>query len=237
MDQATAAAPPTACTLGERLPFVVAHRAGNDLALLRRTMDRNLGIVEADLHLFRGRVEVRHLKTLGPVPILWDRWKLATPWARRLHLEQLLAALRPGAEVILDLKGADRRLPALVAGALAERPVTGPVMLCARAWPLLDLVPAAPGLRRIHSVGTRRQLEALRRRFADRRLEGISIHRRLLDAETVRDLRARAAVVMSWPVHTVDQARLLLGWGVQGLISEQPDEIAAAVPAAGMARP
>ena len=105
-------------------------------------------------------------------------------------------------------------------------------MICARTWPLLDLVAVAPEVRRIHSVGTRRQLDALRRRFAGRPLEGISIHRRLLDAEIVRDLRSRAGVVMAWPVRTVQEARLLLRWGVQGLITEHPEQIAAALPTA-----
>ena len=47
-------------------PFVVAHRAGNDLDRLRRAQELGLGVVEADLHLYAGRIEVRHLKTLGP---------------------------------------------------------------------------------------------------------------------------------------------------------------------------
>ena len=61
------------------VPFLVAHRAGNDLALLRRAEERGITHVEADLHLFRGRLEVRHLKTVGPLPILWDQWTLAAP--------------------------------------------------------------------------------------------------------------------------------------------------------------
>lgn len=186
-------------------------------------------MVEADLHLFGGRIEVRHLKTLGPIPVLWDRWTLAAPWAPRLRLDELLRSADPRTEVMLDLKGRDRRLPALVAEALAGRRAHGPVTICARAWGLLDLLPRTPGLRPVPSVGARRQLEALRRRFADRRLDGISIHRRLLDRETVRDLQARAEVVMTWPVETAEQARQLTGWGVHGLITEHPDLIADAI--------
>ena len=99
-------------------PFVVAHRAGNDLDRLQRAQELGLGVVEADLHLYAGRIEVRHLKTLGPLPVLWDRWTLASPWAPRLRLDRLLASVRPGTELMLDLKGRDRRLPALVAAAL-----------------------------------------------------------------------------------------------------------------------
>ena len=158
------------------------------------------------------------------MPVLWDRWTLAPPWAPRLRLERLLAALAPHTELMLDLKGRDRRLPALVAAALGEHAPEAPVTVCARHWPLLDLLPGLPG---VPSVGARRQLERLRRRFDGRRLRGISIHRKLLDARTVTDLRQRADVVMSWPVQTREDVSELVGWGVQGLIAESPELVAA----------
>jgi hypothetical protein len=65
--------------------------------------------VEADLHLYAGRLEIRHLKTLGPLPILWDRWSLAPPWAPRLLLDRLLGAMAPGTHLMLDLKGRGAR--------------------------------------------------------------------------------------------------------------------------------
>ena len=43
-------------------------------------------VIEADVHLFRGRIEARGLKTLGPVPVLQDGWKLASPFGPRLAL-------------------------------------------------------------------------------------------------------------------------------------------------------
>lgn len=208
-------------------PFVIAHRSGNDLDGLRRAQQLGLPVVEADLHLYAGRIEVRHLKTLGPVPLLWDRWTLAPPWTPRLRLGALLAAVCPGTELLLDLKGRDARLTALVAAELAEHPPGAPVTVCARHWPLLDGVAAIPGARPVHSIGARRQLEALRRRFEGRMLHGVSIHRKLLDAPTVWDLRRRAKLVMTWPVQTCEQVRDLVGWGVQGLITERPELVAA----------
>ncbi len=118
-----------------------------------RLRERNIAVVEADLHLYAGRIEVRHLKTLGPVPVLWDRWTLAAPWAPRLRLDRVLAAMRPGTELMLDLKGRDPRLPALVAAALGEHATGARVMVCARHWPLLDLLPRVPVVRPVHSVG------------------------------------------------------------------------------------
>jgi glycerophosphoryl diester phosphodiesterase len=169
------------------------------------------------------------------VPVLWDRWTLAPPWAPRLRLDRLLGAVRPGTELMLDLKGRDRRLPALVAAVLEEHAPGAPVTVCARHWPLLELLGQPPGVRPVHSVGARRQLEALRRRFDGRRLHGVSIHRKLLDARTVQELRRRADVVMTWPVQSREQVRELVGWGVHGLITEVPELVATELSGIGAA--
>jgi len=169
---------------------------------------------------------VRHLKTVGPVPILWDRWTLAPPWARRLVLGELLAAAEETTELMLDLKGRDVRLSGHVAAALAEHCPGRPVTVCSQRWELLEPLADVPGVRVVHSVGNLRQLAALRRRFPGERLKGISIHRRLLDARIVDELRARSELVMSWPVDSPDQATRLAEWGVQGLITSRVDELA-----------
>jgi hypothetical protein len=202
-------------------PFVVAHRAGNDLGILRRAEALAPRFVEADLHLRRGRVEVRHLKTLGPLPVLWDRWYLAPGWRPRLYLDALLAAVSPDTELLLDLKGVDRRLPRQVRRALGGPGRALRVTVCARHWRLLEPLAGLPGVRLVHSVGNRRQLRVLRRRFRGRRLAGVSIHRDLLDLETVADLCARAELVISWPVSTPEEARRLGAWGVHGVITER----------------
>src|SRR5688500_13351232 len=100
-------------------PFVVAHRAGNDLERLSIAAALGLPLAEADVHAYRGRLEVRHLKTAGALPVLWDRWKLASARAPRLELETLLAASADGPELMLDLKGHHRQLPGRLLRALA----------------------------------------------------------------------------------------------------------------------
>jgi hypothetical protein len=187
-------------------------------------------LIEADLHLYRGRVEVRHLKTAGPVPILWDRWKLASPRAARLLVDELLGAAG-SAPLMLDLKGRDVALATHVASALARRDQAAPITVCARNWALLEPLDGLAGVRLVHSVGSARQLAALRRRGTARPLAGVSIHRRLLDAATVRELRARTELLLSWPVDTAEQARQLASWGVQGLISSRYAELARVLPA------
>src|SRR3954464_6628830 len=177
-------------------PFVVAHRAGNDVTRLATAERLRPRLIEADVHLFRGRLEVRHLKTLGPIPVLWDRWRIERPGRPRMVLAQLLEAASPGTELMLDLKGVDPRLPGRVAEELRGQALR--VTVCSRRWAHLDPLGAVSGVRVVHSVGSRRQLRALRRRFARRRLAGVSIHRRLLDPDTVADLRERAELILTW---------------------------------------
>ena len=71
-------------------PFVVAHRAGNCLDRLREAERLGVALIEADVRLFHGRPEIRHLKTVGPLPLYWDRWALASPFRRSLTLSELL---------------------------------------------------------------------------------------------------------------------------------------------------
>lgn len=209
-------------------PFVVAHRSGNSLSALKLAEGLGVRTIEADVHLHRGRLEVRHLKTLGPIPLLWDRWTLARPWARRLVVPELLEAVAPPTELVLDLKGGNRLLSERVLEALAPRLAGGHgVTVCARSWPLLEPFAGVECVRSVHSVGSARQLARLRRRLGGRRIQGISIHERLLDSRCVRELGEVADLVLTWPVNTVERARELAAWGVDGLISDRPDLVRA----------
>jgi glycerophosphoryl diester phosphodiesterase len=206
-------------------PFVVAHRAGNDLRSLRRAESAKVAVIEADLHLYAGRVEVRHLRTLGPVPVLWDRWKLAPPWAPRLLLDRLLQTAAPSTLLMLDLKGRDRRLALRVAAALREhrRPRT---VCCSKNWALLTAMRNIDGVDLIHSVGSARQLGALRALAASQAVAGVSIHKRLLGPAALADLRRRVGVVMAWPVLGSEEAGRLVGWGVDGVITQDFEAVA-----------
>jgi hypothetical protein len=203
----------------------VAHRAGNDIQRLRAAEKLRLPLVEADVHLFAGRLEVRHRKTIGPIPILWDRWELASPWAPRMLLDELLSAAAPDTELMLDLKGHDERLPRRVLEAVEESGRRGPLTVCSQDWRMVEPFAVAPGIRVVHSVGNARQLARLWSRSGA--LDGISIHARLLDAAVVAELRRRAQVVLTWPVESLALARRLASWGVDGLISQNFEHLAA----------
>ena len=207
--------------------FLVAHRAGNDLGQLHDAARIRARLVECDLRLWRGRVEVRHLKTVGPLPIYWDTWTVAGPGRRHLQLHELLAVVDElGVELMLDLKGRSRELARRVLADLAARPRQLPVTVCARSWRLLESFESVAGVRTVCSVGSRRGLRRLLSQRRERRLGGVSIHADLLDAAVVADLREAAEVIMSWPVNDPTRARTLLAWGVHGLITDDAPLIA-----------
>jgi hypothetical protein len=204
--------------------FIVAHRAGNDLAQLQEAEQLDVGLVEADVRLWRGRLEIRHLKTVGPLPILWDKWRLANPLAPRLELRDLLAAARRDTQLLLDLKGRNPQIAELVLDAL---PTDRPVTVCARSRSLLQPFADREHVRVFQSVGSRRQLRALLRKADGLLLDGVAVHERLLDESVVADLRRLGSsrlgsTVISWPVNSLQRATELARLGVHGLISDNP---------------
>ena len=203
---------------------VIAHRAGNSLERLA-SAGAIADVVEADVHLFRGRLEVRHAKTLGPFPRLWERWYLLERDTPRLPLEEVLAAADPGIALMLDLKGADPRLPRAVLAAARER-LAGPgLIVSGRVWRTVERLRGTPGIETLHSVGSRRQLRALLRRHPAGSLEGVSIRRDLLTSGIASALRERAPWLWSWPVDDLDTALTLAAWGVTGFISDAPERL------------
>jgi glycerophosphoryl diester phosphodiesterase len=199
--------------------FVVAHRAGNSLTRLQDAERLGVALIEADIRLWRGRLEVRHLKTVGPLPILWDKWRLANPFAPRLELRELLIHARRETQLLLDLKGRNRRLAELVRDAL---PGGRLVTVCARSRALLEPFADLEHVRLFQSVGSRRQLRTLLRTADGVALDGVSIHERLLDERVIEALRGRCATVMSWPVNSLERAGELARLGIHGLISDDP---------------
>jgi glycerophosphoryl diester phosphodiesterase len=199
------------------VPFLVAHRAGNDLAELRAAERLGIKLVECDVRLWRRQVEVTHLRAVGRLPIHWEKWRLANPFRRRLRLDELFTAASPDTELMIDLKGHDRQLAELVLQAL---PSGRAISVCSRDWRLLEPFEQHGTVRVVYSVGTEAELEALLALPDDQPLAGISIHHRLIDEHTFPELRRRAALILAWPVATDRRAHELTELGVDGVITQ-----------------
>ena len=95
--------------------------------------------------------------------------------------------------------------------------------VCARGWALLEPFEGLAGVRTVYSAGSARQLRALLRLGRARRLQGISVHERLLTPATVAEIRDVADLVMTWPANAAGRARELVAMGVDGLITDRLD--------------
>ncbi len=175
-------------------------------------------LIEADVHLFRGRLEVRHLKTVGPFPLFWDRWELRGPATPIASLEDLLQIT--DAPLLLDLKGANSMLTSQMAAMVGGRAGT---WVCSRRWVHIERLAEVDQLVGVPSAGSRAQLRRLLRRYGPGSLGGVSVNADLLSPPLVDALRIRAQHVFTWRVNDVEQARRLVSWGVTGLISDRPD--------------
>lgn len=204
--------------------LAIAHRAGNSLAGLHEANVLGVDVVECDVHEFRGRLEVRHLKTAGPLPFLWDRWELASASAPRLGLRELLEADARRTTFMLDLKGRHTRAARSVARLLHELGHDQPVLVCGRHWPSVEVLADLSYVRPVFSARTHAELGRLRSRLVGPdTVHGVSVHRTLLDEALVEELLRSVEVVMTWPVNDSATLATVLAMGVNGVISDESD--------------
>ena len=200
----------------------IAHRRGNTVAGLRAALEMGVDLVECDVHAYRGRLEVRHLKTMGVLPWLWDRGELVhRRQHRHLELAELIAALGDDHRLMIDLKGVHPRLAPSVAGLLREAAPDRGLTVCTKSWWMLDAFDVP--VRRVLSAASRRGVARLRARLARGPVHGVSVRRSLLTGPLVAELHRATDLVMTWPVDTeeaLDDARRL---GVDAVISKDMD--------------
>lgn len=202
---------------------LVAHRAGNDAAASSAVEVADM--IELDVHLFRGRAEVRHSKALWPTSRLFEGWHLLPRSAMRPHLTGVLEALPPAKGLWIDLKGPDPRLSGRVLESLDARGNgargNGEVWVSARSWWLLAPFRSIEGIRTFMSVGSGWQrplaLWCLDRGWSD----GIVMHEGLASDDVVEQMPG-SALLVAWAVEDVSRATELLSSGLDGLIIDDP---------------
>jgi glycerophosphoryl diester phosphodiesterase len=201
--------------------LAVAHRAGNNLADLRAALDAGVDLVEADVHLYRGALEVRHRKAVGP-HLYWELW---TELHRRRdlvvpELHEVLAVAAGDPRLMLDLKGPSLAVAGRVAEAFRTHAPGVPLAVCTKQWRMLDAFSADPHIGQVLSAGDPVQLARLRSRLRRQRAYGLSIRLSLLTKAVVAELRRATDLILAWPVDTeaaLAQARRV---GVTGVISK-----------------
>lgn len=196
----------------------VAHRAGNDPGTLQAAAAAGADLAEADVHLRRGRLELRHAKSAGPLPVLWEPWHLVPPTG--LVLGDLAPHLQARTPLLLDLKGWQPWLGRRVRDAMAVLAPQVPYAVCSRTWRVLTAFSALPHVRVVHSARRQHELTRLHRHVERSPGWGVALHAGLVTASTVDRLHARGRVVLCWPVDTRRERDRLVGLGVDGLIAD-----------------
>jgi hypothetical protein len=201
---------------------LVAHRAGNSVVDAAGSWP-HADALELDVHLFRGRLEVRHAKVLWPLAVRWDRWEVLSRSSPRPILDDILTTIDPDVHLWLDLKGFDRRLTSRVLAKICDRPRS---TVSSRSWWLLDGVSAPDEtIRVVHSIGNRAQLRARLSGQASP-VEAVAISQRLADQRTIAALRRAASATFVWGVGDVARALDLVRSGADGLIVDGADILA-----------
>lgn len=203
--------------------LAVAHRAGNDLETLRAAALLGADVIEADVHLSGGRLEVRHEKSLGPLPYRWDRWYLTPVDEEQLLLQHLMDALPPKQTVMLDLKGVGR-VGTEVVRHLHERAPEHPIWVCARWWPSVAPFRELPWARVLLSARGRTELARLRRELRTGVApHGVSLHLSLLTRDLVKEVQDSGAKVLTWPVDDQPSLERAEQVGADGAITKDLD--------------
>lgn len=215
--------------MNQDTPIAIAHRFGNEVLHIADAAAAGAAFVECDVWCSRGQLEVRHAKTLGPVPLIWDKWFVRPRPPKALVLDEVLTALPAGMGIMIDLKGDNPALPRMLLDALHRHEGVHPLMVSARFWNHLPSLRAHPELMLFHSVGTVAQLKRVRPLLDERENDAISIHYRLLDASVVRSLRGQVLTVATWPINDRERLAQVVDWGVGGVITDSLDVIAEVV--------
>lgn len=206
--------------LEHQRPLLFAHRAGNRLDALAPAAAAGAHLIEIDVWFHRGRVEVGHDKTLGPIPLRWDRWSLAFGWRRTLVVADILGALPADVAPMFDLKGTDPRLPSALQRLIEEHLPGRPYAVSSQNWSYLDEFLGIEEARVIRSVGSARALQQMRTDLDAWTGAGIGFDVELLVPAVIEELRERTPLLVTWTINDLEQAQRLVEQGVGGIITD-----------------
>src|SRR5262245_14467475 len=170
-------------------PYIIAHRYGNDLSRLAVAAEAGADYVEVDVWLHRGRLAVRHDRTMGPVSYYWEKWRVWRRSGKTLVLDDVLAALPERMGVMLDLKGTERDMPEAILQSLRRHGHGHPVMVSSRFWDHLPSLIDYPDILLFFSVGRPWEMWRVRRLRGVRERDAVCVRYGMLAAGGVRERR------------------------------------------------
>jgi glycerophosphoryl diester phosphodiesterase len=220
----------------------IAHAFGNRREMLSEALAApEVDAIEADMWFRRGRVEIRHERRLGWLPLLADKRPRGVPHAgpltlplpgrryvrldvQRLLLDELLATVADRRALLLDAKMDDTRNAEAFASEMAraiEAAGAGSRVSVCGSWPVLDrLREAAPAVAVRYTLDRPEQWDVYMDRLTRGEVTaGVCIYYRMVDDERAAVLKERGVETYCWTVDDADVAAVLVGRGVDGVIS------------------
>ena len=213
------------CPRPQDRPVAIAHRAGNDIARLDQARTIGADLAELDVWLHRGRVEVRHAGTVGPLPLLRERWRFSPGWGPRLLLDAVIERAGPGLQLMVDLKSETQALSEAVARAFEQRLPGSPYAVTTREWWLLEPFEGRDNVCLIPSAAWPHELAELMPALGER-FHALSMHITLVEPALMGELSGRGVAVYVWPVNTTSDLERVLGAGAAGINSDNLDLLA-----------
>ncbi len=220
------------CPRPEGRPVAIAHGAGNHLRRLDRAKAIGADLAEFDLWLHRGRLEVRHAKTMGPLPLLRERWRLSPSWSPRLELDAVIEEAGSDIRLMVDLKSETLALSEAVADAFDRHLPGAPYAVTTREWWLLEPFEERAQVCLIPSAAWPDELAELLPALGER-YHALSLHITLAQPALMRELAGRGVAVYVWPVNTQPDLDRVLGAGAAGVNSDNFDLLAEVIGATG----
>lgn len=190
--------------------FAIAHNAGDSIATTRTALERGVDVIEIDVVSLDGRLYAAHDSP--------HRWYSSFVF-RGPSLAQVWRETAGAAAVKLDLKESDPRYVDRVMGFVWANGEGRRVIVASRDPGVLEAFAGRlPSVYRLLSIGSERELEAPRDDPATMAsIDGVTIRATLLDAEAVAWFGERRLLVMAWTVDRLGRANDLVGWGVDGI--------------------
>lgn len=195
---------------------VVAHRYGNSIDSALKGAEI-ADMIEIDVHLWHGRLEVRHAKRIWVLQRQWEQWRLLPADSPVPSFAEMVAAIPPQTPLLVDIKGWRPKMVGLIKEALGDE---RPIVASARGWWLLRHIRGRPHTNVLRSVGTKWQLWLVSHlpRSRAEQAPGTVVHQRLLDHDSAATLLHISPDLFTWNIESKSRADDVIALGVSGLI-------------------
>ena len=223
-------------------PVRIAHAYGNSRTALRRVLDADVDVIEADIWYRGGEVHVHHARRLSPLPLLADEKMPGHPLPRLafpiwpgyrvwphinpLKLDELLQIVGGRKRLLLDVKGRYKGgrsadFAEAIARCLREHQASSSTAVCGQTYPILNALRRTDDEIEVrYSLERPHQWESfLRKMNKHERLRHVCISQRFIDDEKARVLEQNGVNVYVWTIDDPEAARHYVERGADGIIS------------------